>query len=578
MNKFKLVIYGGLAIAFIVVFFRLRAAKNELAEHGASFSDNTTKIEIDDKNYQLAMNYWAEMDYTLALDSLSKALEESNNKNGVESLESALISQKKGALLLEIGKYDEAYEYLNNAYVTFNKKLGEKDGNTTIARGQIGVYDIRTGNIERGLATLDSLYETETYFWRKVELIQMEAQCYVELGNYQVASDLYEALGNMYDGMGVYNLARVNMINDYACFMMTVGNYPQAIRSFQTAISNWKYLEIDEDSTLANIYTNLAQAYGFNGQADMAEETIKKALDIQKRLFGENNIQVAMSYDLTAKIYDTLGKTEDEKAYYDKALNTAINAVGENHYATAVIYYDLGEYFKYNGDTQKAIENYEKSLEIRKNILGLKSSNTIAGYEALAYVFRTIGELEKARENIDKAIEISEELYGRENVYTAKCYETATWIYVDLGELDIAAKYADLALGISDRQKNNTILDRPYAYQSFGYVKLAKKEYDEAEKYMLKALELYEASSLDNTENIASTKVFLSIIYLNKKDYENSFSMLTDTERIIQGKRVNKIIQEYIDEGYQDLYSVSGENIDFEEWLSNKKAGISKNE
>ena len=56
------------------------------------------------------MDCWGQKDYTGALDYLTKALELSNSKNGVDSLESAHISQKKGALLLDMGRYDESYE------------------------------------------------------------------------------------------------------------------------------------------------------------------------------------------------------------------------------------------------------------------------------------------------------------------------------------------------------------------------------------------------------------------------------------------------------------------------------------
>lgn len=567
---YYIVIIGILIISGVKIALSLK----KMHDMGWSFNKNTTEIKVKNSDYDKAMEHWADQDYEEAEQCFKNALETVNSEKGNSSKESAAISQKLGAFYLEEGKYDEAYELLNSAYVTFKKELGEDDGMTIITRAQIASYDIKIGNIEDGFATLNEMFDTTTYAAYKIQICQMLAQCNTQLGNYKKAVDLYDAMAKLYSGFDINNLNKVIMINDYAVLMMTVGNYPAAVEALEGAESEWRKLGLEEDSTLARVYSNLATAYAYNGQSKEAEDTQIKALNIQKKLYGDNNIHVAMSYDALSGMYGAMNDIDKQKDYLEKALDMAIASVGENHMATAVIYYDLGEYYKSVSNYETAIEDHKKALEIRKNILGINNVNTIFVYEALSDDYRRSGLYEDAIENADRAIEISEDMYGRENIYSAHSYITAAWAYSDFGDNEKADRLSHMAIDICDRQKQNSGQTRPYSYQTAGYVYSNAKDKENAIKYLEKALSLYQEKPEDNSRNIATTYIILGDTYLDDKDFDICFSMLYNAKQSILYDVRDADIIETIDTRLDKLYKETESPLSYKEWITEMESKV----
>lgn len=571
-KRFKWIAYGIATVIFIFVVIKIVAMIGHWKDMGWSLKNDTTEIALDSPEYEAAMDSWAEMDYANSEALFLTALEASNSKNGEGSLESAAIGQKLGALYLEMGNYNEAYERLNNAYVSFQKDLGDGDGNTIIARGQVAIYDIKMGNFERGFAALNDLYDNATYFWHKIQIAQMLAQCNTWLGNYKKAIEWYDVLGSLYYQFEIKNLSRVTLLNDYGVLMITVGNYQEAVNSLSSAVATWTELGISEDATIATVYSNLAQAYAWCGNQVQAIDASEKALAIQKRLFGDRSIHVAMSYELLSDMYDALGNNTAQKEFLETALEIASDTVGENHMCTATIYLALGNYYSQIQDMEHAVQCHQKSLEIRKNILGTSNVNTIVVYEALANDYRELNELGVGIENADYAIGIAEDLYGRENLYSAHSYITAAWLFADAGNFEKASRLATTAVEICDRQKNNAGLTRPYAYQTVGYVNLKNDDFSEAIKYFKKAHMLYKDTEIDTTEEIANTLILLSEAYMLAEDAENCLYSLIDANELLIEKPEWQALADSASVKLHEIFEQQNPGCEFSAWYEQKKA------
>ena len=568
---FKRIAYCIAAAGLIYAAVRIGIILTRLNRNGWSFQNNSTQISVEEPDFDEALAAWSELDYPKAESLFRSSVASSDRKNGIGSLESAAINQKLGAMYLEMGKYNQAYECLNNAYVSFREQLGEKDGNTILALGQIAIYDIKSGNVEKGFATLNDLYDHATYFWYKIQIAQMLAQCNTELGNYEKAIEWYDVLGPLYYEFEIKNLERVNLLNDYGTLMITVGNYQEAVRSLSSAVTEWKELDLEEDITIANVYSNLAQAYAWCGDREQAIETHKKALAIKKGLFGENSIHVAMSYDAISVMFAAMHDTDSQKAYLETALGIAEKTVGENHMCTAVIYLDLGNYYQQEREMEQAVACHLKSLEIQKNILGQNSVNTILIYEAIANDYRELQMTDIGIENVDHAIEIAESLYGRENLYSAHSYITAAWLYADAGNCDKAMQLAKMAVDICDRQKSNAGITRPYAYQTVGYVSLKQNNPAIAVKYLSKAKTLYENISVQTTLEIATTLIFLSDAYQAESDGENSLLCLIEADELLVNCFGAEDQKEQIAARLHLLYDAENLNQSFDSWYHQRK-------
>lgn len=484
-NIAGIVMVVGFGIAFAVLFKRF-------SDNGWSFVNKKEEITISSSSYEAGMEFWEELNYAKAEENLLIALDEMNRSKGEGSIEAAGVSQKLGALYLDMGRYEESYEFLNSAYVTFYNKLGEKDGNTIITKCQISIYDIRTGNIERGFAALNEAFDQTKYVSYKIQIAQMVAQCNILLGDYRKALEWYEIIGNFYESFGNITLERVNFYNDYGVLLIELGEYERALDYFLKSVYDWQSLDIKEDLTIANVYTNLAKAYAMCGQYENAISTGEKGVSIWQSLYGESSIYVAKAYGNLASVYEDMQMADIQIEYLEQALAMAIDAVGRNHEVTAEVNNMIGNYYIHYDEVQSAVRYYEEALDIRKNLLGKNNLVTASVYQNLAECYIDIGKYEEGVENAQEAVGICEALYGRDNINTAHAYMTLARAYESMGNVEDAKKFVEIALDISARHKSVANIMTAQIYQTAGDIYLHQNCLESASAFYRKAWLIYQ--------------------------------------------------------------------------------------
>lgn len=543
--------------AIIIAAVKIFGALKNLNDTGWSLSNKTEEITINISEYEMGIEYWETMDYIKAEEYLSKAAEISDTQNGTGSIVSAGIRQKLGSLYLEMGKYDDAYDNLNSAYVTFRDKLGTEDGNTIAAKLHMAEYEIKVGDIEQGFASLNELYDETSYVAYRIEIVQRIAECNIELGNYQKAFEWYEnALIPLYTNFDRPDLDRINLINDYGVLLAEVGEYQESISTLLGAASEWQALELSEDAVIANIYSNLASAYAFCNENDSALEYAENALEIYKNVYGENNIYVALLYQKISGVYGRTEGYQEQLECLQKALEIAEDSVGENHMGTAQIYLSLGYCYQDIGDIEKAFDMHEKALEIRKNILGLNNISTSAVYQALVYDCLIAGDYDEGCSYALRAIEICEGLYGRENIYTADCYGTAAKVYSADGNNEEAIRLAELAFDIYSRQKDNAGEQWANIHQILGYVYLNSGNYEEAQSYLEKNIVLLKNEHREYTFDLMNTYLELGDLLL-ENDESGASEAYYNAYEISIVLMNEDVISEYFEDRLNRLYEKS---------------------
>ena len=458
---------AGIAIPIVFIVALVLLFK-DFYDKGWSFHNNKKEIMIDNPYYEAGMRSWEEFDYEKAEESLLTALDQIIQSQGEGALEAAAVSQKLGALYLEIGRYEEGYERLNSAYVTFYSDLGAEDGNTIITKCQIGIYDIRTGNIERGFALFNEAYEETKFISYKIQIVQTVAQCNILLGDYKKAWEWYQQLETLYEKVGSSTQTMVNFYNDYGILMSELGEYDKALEYLITAVRQWQQLETEEDMTIANVYVNLAVVYAQCGQYENAIEAGERGISVFRVLSGDNSIHVARAYENIASVYGALRMPDTQIEHLEQALGIAESAVGKNHDVTAEIYNTIGNYYMEKGDNLSAISNYNDALEIRKNLLGKNSLITAVVYQNLAECYKYLEQYQEGMVNAREAVQICESLYGRDNIHTARAYMTLAWIYEKSGEREEAEELVEKALDIVDRHKRTANETTAQAYRTAG--------------------------------------------------------------------------------------------------------------
>ncbi|WP_253257792.1 tetratricopeptide repeat protein, partial [Microcystis aeruginosa] len=104
------------------------------------------------------------------------------------------------------------------------------------------------------------------------------------------------------------------------------------------ALDLYKRLLGDNHPSLATSLNNLAHLYDSQGRYTEAEPLYLEALDLCKRLLGDNHPHVANSLNNLAGLYYSQGRYTEAEPLYLEAINIATQGLGKNHPHTQTFY------------------------------------------------------------------------------------------------------------------------------------------------------------------------------------------------------------------------------------------------
>lgn len=149
-----------------------------------------------------------------------------------------------------------------------------------------------------------------------------------------------------------------------------LGEFDRAIEYLQLA------LDADDEGELkASCYTNLSGAFYEIGSFEEALENSYKALSIYKTLHGDNDSTIADSYYNIGTIYKVNKNYEKSLEFYLKAQPIYIDSLGWIHRKTEQLLFYMAEVYSDIDDIENAISYYEKALVISKRLVEKKVSN-----------------------------------------------------------------------------------------------------------------------------------------------------------------------------------------------------------
>ncbi|MDB9387472.1 tetratricopeptide repeat protein, partial [Microcystis aeruginosa] len=94
----------------------------------------------------------------------------------------------------------------------------------------------------------------------------------------------------------------------------------------------------DNHPRVALSLNNLAALYESQGRYTEAEPLYLQALDLRKQLLGDNHPHVAICLNNLAALYDSQGRYTEAEPLYLEAINIFRERLGENHPHTQTFY------------------------------------------------------------------------------------------------------------------------------------------------------------------------------------------------------------------------------------------------
>ncbi|XP_078356427.1 uncharacterized protein LOC144641270 [Oculina patagonica] len=226
------------------------------------------------------------------------------------------------------------------------------------------------------------------------------------------------------------------------------GNYSEALASYKLALDIRRKLVGEEHPQTADSYREVGVTQHLLGDYTSALESKKHALDIKWKLFGEEHPQ-------TADSYRDLGVTQHSLGDYTSALESEKHALdirrklfGEEHPQTADSYHSLGVTQHSLGDYTSAFESKKLALNIRRKLFGEEHPQTADSYHSVGVTQHLLGDYNSALESKKRALDIRRKLFGEDHSQIADSYHSVGVTQRSLGDYNSALESEKRALDI----------------------------------------------------------------------------------------------------------------------------------
>ena len=400
------------------------------------------KLSNADHQYDMGLENWRRLDYNRAERDILNARNIISEEKAQNQEDIATINNSLGCLYLDMGRYAEAYDYLNAAFVYFRNQYGDNGVKTRAVRASIAKYYYYTGKWETALG--------ETQYI--IDNTEADSEQAIYVGTLHIRAMIVEAQGRFEEALGLYQqiLEQYNEILQEGQLRQSLSNYatdPELNQTEKDYITNslkwiaYTYgcisktciqcgdnekaiaassngIKICEQNiyigkrnlTTARLYRYQAEAEGNMSDFSEAIDHIDLAMRIERNLFDFEDvfpglIEVQVIY---GNLLSETGDIQKAKEYFNNAVSLALNTFGENHPDTAVAFGGRGDFLLKIGLVDESINDLNQAIEIRKNILAKDHPDTAGLYYSLAKAHYNKMDYDSTRECIKEALKICE--------------------------------------------------------------------------------------------------------------------------------------------------------------------------
>ena len=310
-----------------------------------------------------------------------------------------------------------------------------------------------------------------------------------------------------------WQLEAGQFIDDY------LADYDEAMALYKRALYSAIEQFGENNSDVATSYNNIGYVYGNQGNYVQALEYYNKALEIYLSVFGDGHADVATSYLNIGGVYYSQGNYAQALEYYNKALEIYLSVVGDKHPDVAMSYNNIGMVYYSQGNYVHALEYYNKALEIYLSVSGDRHPNVATCYNNIGGVYYSLGNYARALEYYNKALEIYLSVFGEEHPNVALSYNNIGGVYDSQGNYARALEYHNKALeiylSVFGEEHPNVVL----SYNNIGNVYNHKRNYTLALDNYNKALAIYLSVFGEEHTNVATCYTSIGMVYYSQGNY-----------------------------------------------------------
>jgi tetratricopeptide (TPR) repeat protein len=371
-----------------------------------------------------------------------------------------------------------------------------------------------------------------------------------------IQATLMDTLGTVYMGLGLYSEARPMLdravatrrhlsgvdplelsdsLSHQGDLLTLQAEYDAGERAYREAIRidaarpSDRPSQIELASSLYGLGTLLAQ----NGHNADAEKKMREALELQQRLYGNSNPEVARTLKDLARAVADNGNLNAAIPMMQRAVAMQRELRGnEPHPDLAEVLNDMGLLFYERGDTEESEKFYRESLAMNRRLLGDKHPEIANGLENIAMTLSDKGDLPGAEALYRQSIEMRRELLGANHPDVGRTMFNLASLQYDRGNTGeaLANMREVLAIYRQAYPADNPEIGR--ALNVIGFWLTMAGTYPEADRYLQEGLAMRRRLFNDQQPDVASSQMMIAILRVAQGKYPEAVQLAQSAKGI----------------------------------------------
>ena len=374
-----------------------------------------TRAELDTTNVEWtvqAAKFIA--DYRSDYDEAMRCYDRAERYASKQPTWLSTIYTNKGSIYLEQGKYVEAIKADSIALGLSLNLYGKKALLTLKLINNTAATLRKLGQLKQALVTWNTVYsiaiadkDTDREFIATV-CNNISTTC-ADLGLHSMALEFGHKALDAYKAKGSVKGEALACCNIGGCYS-GMGQYQEALDCFDRSEQLFKKLFGEDNPQVAWVLAKKGNLYSGLGDTKKAYQYNKRSLDIYKRFYDAKSVVVANALADFAAVNPN---KQEAKAQVDSALTVLISQYGERQLAVADAYYkqaviceDMEQYAESEKRLQRALLVYNTIIGTRYNSFSAQC------YASLSDVELGLNRMDKAVEYMNQAVEINDSVNG----------------------------------------------------------------------------------------------------------------------------------------------------------------------
>lgn len=306
--------------------------------------------------------------------------------------------------------------------------------------------------------------------------------------------------------------ARARFLNGLGLALYSLGRLEEAHDLLKQALSIRQEHQ-PGSAELAESYNNLALLNATLDHNDLAREYYDRAIDLRRRVLGEDHPATSFSLTNLASLLVQTGRAEEALPAFREALAIRKNVFGDHHPAVGSVLYQMGWTHANLEQHERARNYYEQALTIRRQAMGDDHPSVAVLYNALASIARAQGQHAEALELLEQALTIYRSSYGNSHHDIALVLGNLGATHMVLGDVERAVDLLQRALSMNRSELGEHHHHVADNLKTLAELHLQRRDPERAANYAQRALATYRQLHDDASHSaVADTRDLLDRI------------------------------------------------------------------